>query len=134
MDLAQLQQLEHRLLHDKNLAPIWAFFFDNLAINPEFIALGERVQHEFVEAVIAQVAQQLFPRAGGATGLLLTRLPEQQFVHGGFFVGGRPGGVVYFEQARIGLLAIADLPPSIEVKYARFSNPPVRDRGEPSKN
>jgi hypothetical protein len=134
MDLAQLQELEHKLLHDKELAPIWSFFFDNLAADPAFIALGERVEHEFVEAVIAQVVGQLFPRSGGAAGLLLTRLPQQPFVHGGFFVAGRPGGVVYFEEACIGLIAIADLPPSIEVKYARFSNPPIRSAGSPSRN
>jgi hypothetical protein len=134
MDLAQLQQLKHKLLHDKELAPIWSFFFDNLAADPEFIALGQKTEHEFVEAVVAQVARQLFPKSGGASSLLLNRLPEQQFIHGGFFVAGRPGGVVYFEEGRIGLIAIADLPPSIEVKYARFSNPPIRTQGSPSRN
>jgi hypothetical protein len=134
MDLAQLQELKQKLLHDKELAPIWSFFFDNLAADPQFIALGQRTEHTFIEAVIAEVVRQLFPQSGGAGGLLLTRLPEEQFVHGGFFVAGRPGGVIYFEEARIGLIAIADLPPSIEVKYARFSNPPLHNPGAPSRN
>ncbi|MGH7170790.1 MAG: hypothetical protein ACRELG_10965 [Gemmataceae bacterium] len=134
MDLALLQELKQKLLHDKDLAPVWAFFLDHFAEDPSFIALGDRVDHPFIEAVLAQVSHQLFPRDGAVIGILLTRLAEQQFLHGGFFMGLRPGGVFFYEDIGMGLLAVPDLPPSIEVKYARFSGHPLAKRGEPSRN
>src|SRR5581483_3897588 len=97
MELSRLKELKNKLLHDKELAPVWKFFFDHLAEDPEFLALGERTEHAFVEAAVAQVGRQLYPHAPPAGSLLLTRLAEQQFIHGGFFVAGRPGGVFYFE-------------------------------------
>ena len=134
MDLALLQELKHKLLHDKDLGPVWTFFLDHFAENPAFIALGERADHPLVETVVAQVGQQLFSRDGAVRRLILTRLSEHQFIHGGFFMGARPGGVIYFEDSQIGLVAVADLPPSIEAKYARFSARPVPKPGKPSRN
>jgi hypothetical protein len=134
MDLTRLQELKQKLLNDKELAPVWGFFFDHFAEDPEFIALGQRTRHAFVEAVLAQVGPQMFPGAGPASGLLLTRLADQQFIHGGFFLGGRPGGVIYYEDARVGLITVANLPPSTEVKYARFSGMPLRGLQTPSRN
>jgi hypothetical protein len=134
MDRPSLEELKQKLLHEKALPPVWAFFLDHFGENPDFIARGERADHPFVEAVIAQVSQQLFPKDGAIGGLILTRVAESQFIHGGFFMGLRPGGVIYFEDARIGLLAVADIPPSIEAKYARFSGHPVPKLGEPSRN
>lgn len=134
MDLMRLEELKQKLIQDKALPPVWRFFLDHFGEDPAFIALGERTRHEFVEAVLVQVALQLFPQAEAIAGLLLTRLAEQQFIHGGFFLAGRPGGIIYFEDVRMGLVTIAELPPSIDVKYTRFSGHPIRPPGQPSRN
>jgi len=98
MNLARLQELKEKLLHEKELAPVWSFFLDHFAEDRAFLALGERIDHPFVEAVLAQVGQQLFPQNSAIKRTILTRLPEQQFLHGGFTMGGRIGGVFYFER------------------------------------
>jgi hypothetical protein len=134
MDLARLQELKNKLLHDKELAPVWLYFLDHFAENADFMALGNRIHHPLVETVIDRVSKQLFPRDGAVVGVLLTGLPEQKFLHGGFFMGLRPGGVFFYEDIGMGLLAVPDLPPSIEVKYARFSGRPMPKLGEPSRN
>lgn len=84
--------------------------------------------------MLAEIGRQLFSRDGTVSGLLLTRLADEHFIHGGFQMGARLGGVIYFEDAHIGLAAVADTPPSIEAKYARFSGQPVRRQGKPSRN
>ena len=134
MELTRLQELKQKLLHDKDLAPVWLYFLDHFAENPAFIALGERVDHPLVEAVIDQVSKQLFPRDGKVVGVLLTEIAEPKFLHGGFFMGLRPGGVFFYEDIGMGLLVVPDLPPSIEVKYARFSGRPMPKIGGPSVN
>jgi hypothetical protein len=134
MDLSGLLLLKHKLLHDKELAPVWAYFLDNFGEDSDFIANGERTSHELVEAVVEQIAEQMFGADGKVRNLLLVRVPGQQFIHGGLTVGGRFGGVIFFEDEQIGLVVVPDKPPSIEVKYARFSARPQQRRGEPSRN
>jgi hypothetical protein len=134
MDLTRLEELKRKLVQDKALPPVWTFFLDHLGQDPAFIRLGEETRHEFVEAALAEVCRQLYPKAEAIVGLILTRLAEQQFLHGGFFVAGRPGGLFYFEDIRMGLITVAELPPSIEVKYCRFSGQPLRPPAPPSVN
>jgi hypothetical protein len=134
MDFVRLEELKRKLLRDKVLPPVWRFFLDHFGDDPAFIGLGKQTRHPFVEAALAEVCRQLYPQAAAITGLLLTRLAEQQFIHGGFFVAGRPGALIYFEDVRMGLITVAELPPSIEVKYCRFSGQPIRPPAQPSVN
>jgi hypothetical protein len=135
MELSRLQELKQKVLHDKDLAPVWSFFLDNFGEKSEFMAAGERTSHPFVEAVLHQIALQLFGPNGAVRNLLLVNVPNHHFIHGGFQMGGRIGGVFYFTDANIGLACVAEFPPSIEVKYSRFSGHPLARRtGEPSRN
>ena len=134
MDLAQLQQLKQELQREKTLSRIWLFFMDHFGDKEEFVAAGEDARDPFVEAVIANVGQQLFGEDGAVSDLILCRVPEQYFIHGGFALGGRIGGVIYFDDLKMGLLMVTDRPPSIEVKYARFSGKLLPRRDGPSLN
>ncbi len=134
MDLTGLQTLKQKLLHDKELAPVYEYFLAHFGEHPEFMTLGEQTNHAFVEAVVAQVAQQMFGSDGAVKDLLLARVGEHQFIHGGLLVGGSIGGVIYFEDVHTGLVTVTERRPSIEVKYARFSGRPQPRRGQPSRN
>jgi hypothetical protein len=134
MDLNKLGELKRKLLQDAKLPPVWSFFLDHFGDKPEFIALGERTSQPFVEAVIAEVGRQLFGDQNMIQDLILKRIPGQNFIHGGFGISGHLGGVIFFEDASIGLVMAAEQPPSIEVKYARFSGTPARRIPTPSLN
>lgn len=135
MELSRLQELKAKVLHDKDLAPVWAFFLDHFGEKSEFMALGECTSHPFVEAVLHQIGVQLFGKEGVVRDLVLATVPNHHFIHGGFRMGGRIGGVFYFTDSNIGLACVADLPPSIQVKYSRFSGHPLVSRtGQPSRN
>lgn len=134
MNLTRLQDLKQKLLHDAELAPVWLFFMNQFVDEPEFISLGEPVSHPFVEAVVEEVGRQLFGAKAAVSNLRLTQIGEQQFIHGGFGMGGHLGGVIYFEDVQMGLVSVAEMPPSIDVKYARFSGQPIRKRSTPSLN
>jgi len=134
MDLTRLPELKQKLLYEQRLSVVWEFFLDHFAENLEFIAAGEEIRHALVEAIIAQIAEQLFADDGAVGNLLLARLSGPQFIHGGFSMGGRPGGVIYFEDDQVGLLAVAQGPGSDEVKFARFSGQQIKRFTEPSQN
>jgi hypothetical protein len=134
MDFIQFHELKQKLLHDRDLAPVWRYFLNHFAEQPGFMELGEQARNVFVEAVIDQVGIQLYGNSSKVRDLILRRLDDQRFVHGGFMVDGRVGGVIFFEDAHIGLVTVAELPPSIDVKYARFSGQPARKVPVPSNN
>ena len=134
MDLSRLQELKRRLVNDKDLMKLWGFFLDEFAANLEFIEQGAPTQDQSLETTIAHIALQMFPRDGNVTMTRLVKLPDQHFIHGSVNVAGRVGGVVYFEDIRVGLVAVSDLFPSDETKLARFSTAPYKPRRKPSRN
>ena len=66
--------------------------------------------------------------------LRLIHLPDQKFIHGNVNVNGRVGGVLYFEDVGVGLLAVSEPFPSDETKFARFTTRPYTPGAEPSRN
>ena len=121
MNLNQLKQLKQKLAQEKNLSLVWSFYQDNFADHEEFTDLGEPIKNPTLEAVVTQICQKMYGKKIAITDLLLIHLPDHKFIHGPFLVGGRMGALIYFEDKHQGLIAVAELPPSQEVKYSRFS-------------
>jgi hypothetical protein len=122
MKLERLKQLRRKLIQEKDLSKIWSFYTDEFADRPEFLDVGEPKPNEFIEAVVPQICQQIFGKKVKITDLMTIYLAEYNFFHAPFLAEGRIGGLIYFEEERIGLLAVsAKFPPTDEVKYSRFS-------------
>jgi hypothetical protein len=134
MNLSSLQELKKKLVNDKDLLPVWEFFLDHLGDDPAFIDLGEPVDHAFLQEVLPRLGAQMYPRAAMICQMRLVRLADQQFIHGAVNVDGRAGGVLFFEDVQVGLLAVSDHFPSDETKCARFSAKPYKPEGKPSHN
>jgi hypothetical protein len=100
----------------------------------EFMALGDQTRHALVELVIGQVAREIFGRDVSPTGLVLTRISDEQFIHGGFLLDGRLASVFYFDDVHVGLMAVVMGSPENETKFARFTGRQLFQRPEPSLN
>jgi hypothetical protein len=122
MKIDRLQELKQKLTSVADLSDIWLFYMDHFADHPEFTDLGEPADNEYLNAVLQKTCQQMFGRAIKITDFLLIYIAPDHLFHGAFQVEGRIGGVIYFEDIKIGLLAVsADYPPTDAVKYSRFS-------------
>ncbi|MEH1860799.1 MAG: hypothetical protein V7L21_23020 [Nostoc sp.] len=122
MKINRLQELKQKLTDVADLSHIWLFYMDHFADQPEFTDLGEPAYNEYLDAVLHKTCQQMFGRAIKITDFLLIYIAPYHLFHGAFQVEGRIGGVIYFEDIKIGLLAVsADYPPTDMVKYSRFS-------------
>src|SRR5689334_3081874 len=97
MDLSQLATLKTKLLTAKNFGEVTGYFLDHFGEDPAFMELGEPIRDEFIEQVLAQVAGQIFQRMVVIRNIRLVRLPEHEFIHGGFMVEGKVGTLLYFE-------------------------------------
>ena len=140
-DLSLLATLKDKLIHATHFADVSNYFFDHFGADPAFLALGEATKQPFLETVVGQVAAQLFGKQALAAGqtallntLLLTRLPEHQFIHGGLTVAGQLGNLIYFEDEGVGLLTVTMPPPSTETHFARFRGQKLRRTPTPSVN
>ncbi|MBD2364859.1 hypothetical protein H6G36_27455 [Anabaena minutissima FACHB-250] len=122
MNINRLQELKQKLTSEADLSKIWSFYMDNFADHLEFTELGEPSDNEYLHTVLHKTSQQIFGRAIKITNFLPIYIAEYHFFHAPFQVERRIGGVIYFEDIKIGLIAVsADYPPTDEVKYSRFS-------------
>lgn len=122
MKIDRLQELKQKLTAVADLSDIWSFYMDHFADQPEFTDLGEPAYNEYLDAVLHKTCQQMFGKEIKITGFFLIYIAADHLFHGAFQVEGRIGGVIYFEDIKIGLLAVsADYPPTDAVKYSRFS-------------
>jgi hypothetical protein len=122
MNIDQFQELRQKLTSEPDLSNIWLFYMDHFADHAEFTDLGEPAYNEYLDGVIPKTCEQMFGRIVKITDFLLIYIAEYGLFHGPFQVERRIGGVIYFEDLKIGLIAVsADYPPTDAVKYSRFS-------------
>jgi len=133
MKIYRLQELKQKLTSVADLSHIWLFYMDHFADHPEFTELGEPTHNEYLDTVIHKTSQQMFGRAVKITDFFPIHIAKYHFFHGPFQVERRIGGVIYFEDLKIGLIAVsADYPPTDAVKYSRFSE--VLQLPKPNRN
>jgi hypothetical protein len=120
MDLTLLATLKDKLATTDRFAAVMEYFFDHFGDDPEFIDQGERADCPFLETILAQVGAQLCGKPVTPADVLLTRLPEHQFVHGRCFLDGKLTTVLYFEDIHLGLLAVVWSFASGDTKLVRF--------------
>jgi len=134
MDLSLLATLKDKVLHAKNISDVWTYFFDHFGEKPGFIALGQRTQDELLELIIAQVGREIFGKPVPVVDLLLTRLAEHKFVHGGCILGGSVASILYFESICTGVMAVALSASPANTRMVRFRGQTMPPRGAPSLN
>ncbi|MEH2160950.1 MAG: hypothetical protein V7K38_07850 [Nostoc sp.] len=133
MKIDRLQEIKQKLTNESDLSHIWLFYMDHFADHPEFTELGQPAYNEYLDAIVHKSCKHLFGKATKITGFFLIYIAEYQLFHGAFQVEGRIGGVIYFDDIKIGLLAVSeDYPLTDVVKYSRFSeiiqlSPPNRN-------
>jgi hypothetical protein len=124
MNIERLQELKQKMINDKDLSQIWLFYMDHFADHQAFTELGKPAHNDYLDVVLQKTCQQMFGKAITITNLFLIYIAEYQFFHGPFQVEGRIGGVIFFEDIKVGLLAVSsEFPPTNAVNYSRFSEP-----------
>jgi hypothetical protein len=128
-----LETLKKKLVAAENFGDVLEYFFDHFGENPEFISLGKPTLHPMLEAVIQHTGSQIMGKQVKVRNLMLVRLPEQKFIHGGFLMDGKVGNVFYFEEIQMGLMSVVTSLGG-ETKMARLKVQVVPTGGRASRN
>ena len=122
MQIERLEELKQKLTSENDFSQIWNFYMDNFADHAEFTDLGHPAKNKYLDTVVRKTCQEMFGNKMKITDFLLIQIAKYKFFHGPFQVDGRIGGVIYFQDINIGLLAVsADFSLNGMVKYSRFS-------------
>ncbi|MCM0588907.1 MAG: hypothetical protein ACSI46_02665 [Gloeotrichia echinulata DVL01] len=133
MKIERFQELKQKLTNEADLSNIWLFYMDHFADHAEFTELGQPAHNEYLNTIIHKTCQQMFGKTIKITNFFLIYIAKYHLFHGPFQVQGRIGGVIYFEDIKIGLLAVsADYPPTDAVKYSRFTE--IIQLSKPNRN
>lgn len=122
MDLSKLATLKTMLITAGKFSEVYRYFLDHFGEDPAFLAKCESARDPLLEAALAEISRQMYGPAGVPADVVLTRFGRGGFIHGAFSVAGRVGAVIYFEDLRKGLVAVAA--GGDEMKYARFTAKP----------
>jgi hypothetical protein len=133
MDPSLLATLKQRLVNATDFSDVWTYFLDHFGEDPAFLALGERTRHDVVETLLVQTAKKLCRLDVPAANVLLTSLPEHQFIHGGIFAKGHMINVLYFGDIFMGTIMVCTLG-SDQTHVLRFTGREVVDQTKPSMN
>lgn len=106
MDLSRLETLKQKLLESRNFMEVWDYFMTHFAEAEGFMDLGDNYSSQALEAVLAQMAQQVIGASTPVSQVMLIRLPEQRFVHGSAMLGRRLANLIYFEDIGVGFIGI----------------------------
>ncbi|MDB9315101.1 hypothetical protein PN462_18445 [Spirulina sp. CS-785/01] len=122
-NLKKLKELRLRLEREKNLGKLWEYYMDRFADHPEFMDVGEPVDHPFLKKIIPLISQQLCKK--DPHNIFLIKIPEYDFIHGSFWVESRIGGVIYFEEKLKGVIALSGSNLSGDMQFSRFTGQPL---------
>jgi hypothetical protein len=138
MDLSLILVLKQKMKTATQLSEVWNYFLDHFGLNPDFVKLGRQTPGDpFLTAVLDAVGQQLYRKESvSITNMLWKELPDFQFLHGVCEMERKMANVLYFEDLKMGVVAIPWSLSPPETKLVRFRGallgPPSRP--EPSVN
>ena len=123
MDLSRLQNLKDMIVTAESFGDPWDYFFDHFGEDQEFMALGEATEHPILEAVVEKLGRELYKDSPAVvvTKPMLMKLEQYQFFHGSFFVQGRMGVLIFFEDIDMGLMSLSAESEESPTLMMRFS-------------
>jgi hypothetical protein len=121
-DLRKVTMLKMKLVEEKELRDVMNYFFDHLGEDEAFIDLSKPTRHQMLEAIIGQTVGPMVGSKGKAVlvNFVLLHVPEHQFYHGAFLIQGRMANVIYFDDIKMGCIAVV-MSLAGKTNFIRFS-------------
>lgn len=125
MDLTLLETLRLKIATGTNFMEVFEYFFDHFGEDPAFLGAGELVEPKetnLLTQLLAHIGSAIFKTDKIVMkDTRLIRVPEYQFIHGGFIMNGCMANVIYCEDLQKGILVVHRPKINPPTHFARFS-------------
>ena len=129
MDFKKLETLKEKIISAQNLNEPWEYFFNHFGDDPTFLNFGSKIEDYLLETVIEKIGEKLLCQDVRVSNLLLTKIPEYNFIHGACFIQDKLTSIIFFKDIDTGLLSIVRSMSSFEISIVRFSSIKIEMNG-----
>lgn len=116
-----LNELKRMLMMEDNFHKIYTYFFDHLGESLDFIRSGKREKNPDLKKILQAIGESALNEKVMVTRLVLTRVPEQRFYHGGCQLNGRMTTAFFFREIGMGMAAILRPDTTHGMLFVRFT-------------
>ena len=121
--IQEFDELRKEFVKTTEFGVFYDKFLQNFGEHPAFMELGSPLIAPHLERIINETTDRMLGHAAEVQAARLVIIPEAQLIHGAFFVESSFGGLLYFEDLRMGMVVITFT--SGRCEFARFTlNPP----------
>lgn len=116
---SKVLELKEQVQTGSDFSKIFNFFFDYLGEEDEFNNICKKAKNPALKKFLGILGERLFQKKITLTHFMLLKFPKHKFYHGSFFIEGKIGGVIFFEDIDMGIFSVVkDYP---ETSFMRFS-------------
>jgi len=115
----EVLELKEKVQTGTNFSEIYNFFFDYLGESDEFNDICKKAKHPVLKQFLAHLGERVFQKKVTIIHFMLLKFPKQKFYHGSFFMEGKIGGIIFFEDIDMGIFSVVNNYP--ETSFIRFS-------------
>jgi hypothetical protein len=99
--------LKQQLISSEDSSEIFDFFFQNFAEDPAFYDRGKISTHDILAKVIQTTGKNFYGENCEISNYRMTKIEEENFIHGTCFLNGHITLLMYFTDLDIGIASVS---------------------------
>jgi hypothetical protein len=118
--IERLSTLKEMVQTEGDFGKTFDYFFDHLAADPEFTAVGKKTKHTVLKQLMDSLGRRLFGEDAKVSSMIVVRLRRERFYHGSCLLDGRLAAFFLFEDIDRGMAGVT-MSLAGGMHYVRFS-------------
>lgn len=122
LDMGLLENLRFKIGTAKDFYEVFNYFFDNFGENSDFMDQGEPADDKLLLALLKAIGQAVLQtQTVKLDKVMLMRVPEYNFIHGGLMINNALANVIYCDDLQTGIAAFCLPSAGGKTQLTRFS-------------
>ena len=120
VDLTKLSELKRLTSQALDFHDGWRYFFENFCEKSSFHDCGIKTDYPLLKQAITQTGANYFKQSCHLTGFVAIELRDYYFFHGCCALNGHLGCYYYFDDIKVGMMALSNSPELTAIELFRF--------------
>lgn len=123
----KFEALKHAVQYEENSKSVFEMFFTITESSHRFNEISMKSDDKFIDIMMRSIIKKIF-NDYRRLELIIEYIPDFNFFHGNIVIDSMPGGFLYFENIKMGIISIIKSPAG-EILFIRFSGEDVLPGG-----